>query len=123
MRCVICNDLFYIKRRILDLFSTNKEYICNKCYSKYPITLKYEAIQLDRYKCVIISMFKKRSRIEYNGFVKEYSKLFIANLKRDGYHAIFIDHIKLTEEFLETMDIYSKLLDSNLAILCFSMYE
>jgi hypothetical protein len=123
MRCVICNELFYIRRNILDLFNTKKEYVCNRCYKKYPIVLNYEAIQLDKYKCVIISMFKKRNRIEYNGFVKEYTKLFISNMERTGYHAIFLDHIYLSDDFLEIMDMYSKLLNSNLAILTFTVKE
>ena len=123
MRCVICNELFYIKRRILDLFKTEKEYVCNRCYKRYPINLNYEAIQLDKYKCVIISMFNKKNRIEYNGFVKEYSKLFISNMYRKGFHAIFLDHVILNDDFLEIMDMYSKLLKKNLAILCFTMKE
>ena len=122
MRCVICNELFYIKRRILDLFKTDKEYVCNRCYKRYPINLKYEAIQLDKYKCVIISMFNTRNRIEYNGFFKEYTKLFIS-MNRDGFHALFLDHIKLNDDFLEIMDMYSKLLKRNLAILCLTMKE
>lgn len=123
MRCVICNEIFYIKRKILDLFKSDKEYVCNKCYKRYPIDLKFEPIQLDKYKCVIISMFKTRYRIEYNGFVKEYTKLFISNMYRDGYHALFFEHIILNDDFLETIDMYSKLLKKNLAILCFSMKE
>ena len=123
MRCVICNELFYIKRRILDLFKTEKEYVCNRCYKRYPINLNYEAIQLDKYKCVIISMFNKKNRIEYNGFVKEYSKLFISNMYRKGFYAIFLDHVILNDDFLEIMDMYSKLLKKNLAILCFTMKE
>ncbi len=123
MRCIFCNELFYIKRTILDLFNTDKEYICNRCYKRYPINLTYEAIQLDKYECVIISMFKKRYKIDYNGFYKEYSKLFMANYIREGYHAMFFSHIKLTEDFLELIDAFSKLLDSNIAILCFSITE
>ena len=123
MRCVLCNDLFYVKRNILDLFKIDKEYICNKCYKKYPINLKFEAIQLDKYNCVILSMFNKKEYIEYNGFFKEYSKLFIANMHRNGFEALFFDHIKLDDDTLEILDAYSKLLRSNIIILCFSATE
>ena len=123
MRCVICNDIFYIKRRLLELFNTEKVYICNKCYKMHPIDFKYEAIQLDKYECIILSMFKKRERIEYNGFFKEYSKLFIANMHRNGFEALFFDHIKLDDDTLEILDAYSKLLRSNIIILCFSATE
>ncbi|MBQ9900471.1 MAG: hypothetical protein IJM36_05030 [Acholeplasmatales bacterium] len=123
MRCVICNDLFFIKRNILELFHTQKEYICNRCYKRYPINLRYEAIQLEKYNCVILSMFKKTERIEYNGFYKEYSKLFIANMHRKGFKALFFNHIRLNDETLEVFDAYSKLLRSDIIILCLSIID
>ena len=123
MRCVICDNLFYVKRNILELFKTDKEYVCNRCYKKYPINLKFEAIQLDKYNCVILSMFNKRDKIEYNGFFKEYSKLFIANMHRKEFKALFFDHLKLNDETLELLDAYSKLLRSNIIILCLSATE
>ena len=123
MRCIICNDLFYIKRSLLKLFNTDKEYICNKCYKRYPIVLHYEAIQLEKYNCVVLAMFKKHERIEYNGFYKEYSKLFIANMHRKGFKALFLNHIKLDDDTIELFDAYSKLLRSNIIILCLSIEE
>jgi hypothetical protein len=54
-------------------------------------------------------------------YIENYSKL--ANFNRKGYHAMFLDHIDLDDDFLEMMDMYSKLLKSNLAILCFSKKE
>ena len=74
MVCGICGEFFYIRRSLLDLFKTKKEYICNRCYKKYPIHIGYEAIQLDLYNCIIISMFERKERIEYNAFFKEYGK-------------------------------------------------
>ena len=57
MKCVFCNNNFYIKRSILELFKIEKEYICNRCYKEYPINIRLEKIHLDIYECTIISMF------------------------------------------------------------------
>lgn len=118
MRCRICGQMFYIKRGILDLFNTKEEYICNRCYKKYPINLSYEAIQLDRYKAVIISMFSKRYKLDYNLFYKEYSKVFIANFKRKGFKTFFIDFINLNDYTLEIIDGITKLVNCDIIIVC-----
>lgn len=123
MRCRICNDFFYIRRGLLDLFKTKEEYICNKCYKAYPIHLSYEAIQLDKYNCVVLSMFSKKYKIDYNYFIKEYSKIFQANLNREGFHLLFFDHLDLDDYTLLLLDAISKLHSSNLIILCFSVIK
>lgn len=71
MKCEICKERFFIKRNILNLFKEEKEYICTNCYKKYPIELGYETIQLDLYKATVISLFKKKYKIEYNVYYKE----------------------------------------------------
>ena len=60
MTCKICGEAFYMKRGLFDLFDMKEVYICNKCYKKYPIDLSFLACQLDKYKCIIIPMCKKR---------------------------------------------------------------
>jgi len=121
MRCIYCNKVFYIKRDLLNLFNTNKEYICNGCYKKYPINLRYEAVMLDKYSCVIISMFNRKYNIDYNGYYKEYSKVFNSLLNKKDYFPLFIDFLNLEYETLETLDCYSKLVKKNLIILCFNL--
>ena len=66
MKCLICNNYFYLRKSLLDLFKTKKEYICDKCYKKYPIHLKYELIELDLYQASIISLFDKKYNINLN---------------------------------------------------------
>lgn len=124
MVCKICGDIFYIRRGILDLFNTKEELICNKCYKKYPIHLSYEVCQLDKYNCVILPMFQKRYNIDYNAFIHEYGKIFLANYKREGFQLFFFNHLDLTNDFeLEALDAISKLVNSNLIILCFSLLK
>ena len=124
MVCKICGDIFYIRRGLLDLFNTKEELICNKCYKKYPIHLCYEVCQLDKYNCVILPMFQKRYNIDYNAFIHEYGKIFLANYKREGFQLFFFNHLDLTNDFeLEALDAISKLVNSNLIILCFSLLK
>ena len=120
MKCVLCNELFYFKRSLLELFKEKEEYICPKCYKKYPIHLGIKSIILDEYECVIISMFDKKYYINYNAFIKEYTKVFIANLKRDGFEVLFFNHIRLDDYTIENLDAISKLMKSNIIVICFS---
>ena len=119
--CRICGEIFYIRRGLLDLFNTKEEYICNRCYKKYPIHLSYEAIQLDKYQAIILSMFSKKYKIDYNLYVREYNKIFLANYRRGNYHVLFFNHVDLTDETLEVLDAISKLHSMNLIIICFSL--
>ena len=124
MICKICGDIFYIKRNLLKLFNTKEEYVCNKCYKKYPIHLSYEVCQLDKYNCVILPMFNKKYRIDYNVFIKEYSKIFVANMQREGYEIFFFNHLDLSDfNSLEALDAITKLVNSNIIILCFSLIK
>lgn len=124
MICRICGDIFYVRRGILDLFQSKEELICNKCYKKYPIHLSYEICQLDKYNCVILPMFSKKYFIDYNLFIKEYSKIFIANYKREGFQIFFFNHLNLTDDYeLEALDAITKLVKSNIIVLCFSLVK
>ncbi len=124
MICRICGDIFYVRRGILDLFKSKEELICNKCYKKYPIHLSYEVCQLDKYNCVILPMFSKKYFIDYNLFIKEYSKIFIANYKREGFQIFFFNHLNLTDDYeLEALDAITKLVKSNIIVLCFSLVK
>ena len=121
MKCLLCNEHFYVKRSILELFKETKEYICNKCYKKYPITLNLEKCQLDKYDALIISMFDRKYNIDYNVFYLEYSKIFKTYFERKGYMTLFIDFIKFDDEFLGVLDCISKLNESNLIIFTFNI--
>ena len=122
MKCKICNERFFIKRSILNLFKEERAYICPACYKKYPITINYETIQLDIYKAMIISLFKTKSRIDYNYFFKEYSKVFLS-LYNNGVKVIFLDDLKYTYDFYEYLDCISKIEKSDIVILCFSIKD
>ena len=121
MKCILCNGFFYFKRSLLELFNEKEEYICPKCYKKYPIHLKLHPIQLEKYECVIVSMFDKKYYIDYNAFIKEYGQVFKANLKRKGFKLLFFNHLVLDEYTLEGLDAISKLLKSSIIIILFSV--
>ena len=65
-------------------------------------------------------MFDKKYYINYNAFIKEYTKVFIANLKRDGFEVLFFNHLILDDYTIEDLDAISKLMKSNIIVICFS---
>ena len=123
MKCVYCHESFYIKRGILDLFKSDKEYICNKCYKKYPLNLRIEHIQLDLYECMVISIFKSRYRIDYNYYFKEVGKIYESLINKKGYTLLFFDMVKLDDSVFEVLDGISKLNKSNLIILTYNIID
>ncbi len=123
MKCLICNQRFYIKRDFLNLFNTDILYICDRCYKKYPINLSYENILLEKYECHVVSMFKKRYFIDFNAYIIEYNKIFESLRKINKNPIIFLNHLRLDDTGLEELDAISKLFESDINILCFSKDE
>ena len=121
MKCLICNNYFYLKKSLLDLFKTKKEYICDKCYKKYPIHLRYELIELDMYQASIISLFDKKYNINLNVFHKEYSKIFENYFNKEEYQVIFLDYLSLDDRDLEALDGISKLFEKNLIVIVYAI--
>ena len=121
MKCLICNNYFYLKKSLLDLFKTKKEYICDKCYKKYPIHLKYELIELDKYQASIISLFDKKYNINYNAFYNEYSKIVNNYLNKENYQVILLNYLKLDDRDLEALDCISKLFEKNLIVIVYAI--
>lgn len=120
MNCQLCGNKFYIKRSILTLFKSQKEYICNNCLKKYEIKIEFETIYLDIYSATIVTFFKSKYKIDYNAYVKEYSKIFETLYKKAKAYPIFLDHIILNDYTIETLDIISKLNNKDIIIFCFS---
>ncbi|MGM9969546.1 MAG: hypothetical protein ACI35S_04015 [Anaeroplasma sp.] len=121
MKCRLCNKDFYIKRTFLSLFSIKNEYICQKCNQKYPIKTDISNIFLGEYSLMVISMFDKKYKINYDVFYKEYSKLFLTCLKNKNYKTLFVDDVHLNDYFIEHMEKISRLFNSNIIIFCFNV--
>lgn len=119
MLCKNCGDYFYIRRNLLTLFNSKKEYLCNKCYNLFPIKLEYTEVILEDYKAAIISIFERVCRIDYNYYFLEYSKIFNANVKRRGFHVLLLDYLSLSDYTIEVLDVISKLHKKNLLIITF----
>ena len=118
--CLNCGTKFYVKRSILELFSTKRELICKECYLKYPLKITFEDIYLDKYKAKIVSMFKDVKVNDLNIYMEEYTKIFKSLLHFKNYKIIFIDSINLTDEVIEELDAISKIFESNIIILTFT---
>ena len=121
MVCKSCGKKFYIKKTLYDLFSKKYEYLCDKCYMKYPIDLKLTSIILDKYHCHILSVFQRKYPINYNYYINEYSKIVETSLQKSGYILLFFDYIYLNDYMVELLDFYSKLFKKNLYIITFNL--
>ena len=121
MKCRFCNNDFYIRRELHELFSNKKLYICDSCYQRYPIDLDILEFPLNDYHCVILSMFKKNYYIDYDYFIDEYSKIFQSLMLRNGYMVLFFEIFTLNDFTVEMLDLYSKLLEKNIYIFCFNL--
>jgi hypothetical protein len=71
---------------------------------------------------MVISIFKKKLRLDYNLFFKEYSKIFLS-LYNNGVNVFFLDDLKYSYDFYEYLDCISKIEDSDIVILCFSIRD
>lgn len=123
MKCYECKRQFYFKRKFTTLFKEEREYLCENCYTRFPIHLQTEDIMLEDYHAIILSMFDKGYKIDYNLFFHEYSKIFQSLSLKKGYRVIFLDKVYLNDEFIETLDVISKLYMTNIYILCFTMHN
>lgn len=117
MYCRLCGKFFYIRRGFVELFSQKKEYLCDNCHNM--LNLKLEIIELERYHCYILSMFKKGRNIDYNYYINEYNIIVSKYICRDKYQFLFFDYIYLTDFNLEVLNMISKLFKKNLFILTF----
>jgi hypothetical protein len=66
-------------------------------------------------------MFRKNYYIDYEFFIDEYSKIFSSIILRNGYMVLFFDIFTLNDYTIEMLDIYSKLLEKNIYVLCFHL--
>ncbi len=119
--CMNCNNKFYIRRSILDLFNTKKEYLCMKCYKENPLNIKFEEIILDKYQLLIVSMFNNNFKIkDYNLYFNEYNKIFESLIQKENYHLLFYDDIIINDDTIMEFDAISKAVESNIILLTFT---
>lgn len=118
MKCLVCNNYFNERRNLTTLFDTKKYYICNQCIKRHPLELEFNIIPLDYHNLEIVSLFKKNKRINYDGFVKEFSTIYenLVNTKKNSL-VIFCDFFYLNDEKIEEFNFISTLLDKDILIL------
>ena len=120
MMCKICNNKFYIRRDFISLFSNKKYVICESCYKKHPIELEYNHLELEKFNCLILSMFKRKYHINFNAYIYEYSKIFNKFNKNNTYVLLFYDFLDLTNiNTLEVLNVISRLWQKNLFVITF----
>ncbi len=120
MICGICKKEFYERRTLLNLFKVENSYICDLCYKRYLIELQTESFRLEKYNCLVVSMFKYEYKINYNCFIREYQKIYARLAKLNGSTVLFFDSLDLTYD-IEVLNTYANLLKNNIIILTFNL--
>ena len=118
--CLNCGNKFYIKRSILDLFSTKKALICKKCMSQSPLNIQFEEILLEKYKVTIVTLFKSVFIKDFSCFYYEYGKIFEALYNSSKSPIIFVNHITLNDDALEELNVISICLNTDIIVLSFT---
>ena len=118
MQCLVCGNEFIVKRKLTNLFSVKQYYCCDNCIKKYPYKINYSHIPLCNHELVIVSLFEKDHKVNYLGFILEYSQIYCRLLALfENCILIPMDKLYLSEEIIENYSQISTLLDQNIYIL------
>lgn len=120
MECLVCGEEFIIERNLRNLFSFKRYYCCNKCIEKYKFNINFNHIPINDHELVIVSLFDKDYKVNYSGFILEYSEVYtrLMTLLKDEI-IIPYDKVFLSSEFIENFSNFSTLLDKNIYILTY----
>ena len=118
MKCLVCNNYFNERRSVISLFDTKKYYICSNCLKKHPFEVEFNTIPLDNHTLEIISLFKKNKRINYEGFITEFSLIY-ENLKSIHKNSIiiFYDFFYLKTGLIREFNYISTMFDKDILLL------
>lgn len=119
VKCLICNNKFYIKRGIANLLSTKNFSICDSCYEKYKINITYDVIPLTNHKLYIYSLFDKEYFFKSDPFIIEFSRLVnYVITQTDEDNILIYKNIHITEFKLNQFSDLSDLINNDLYIVC-----
>lgn len=74
---------------------------------------------LEKYSCLVVSMFKYNYKINYDYFIKEYQKIYERLDSMNDSVVLFYDYLDLSYN-LEDLNIIANLLENNIIILTFN---
>jgi transcription elongation factor Elf1 len=118
LKCLACGTEFIIKRTLKNLFDTKMYYCCDRCIRKYQFKINHSYIPLDKHELIIISLFEKDHKIDYQAFNLEYGQIYkrLFELEKEQI-IIMYDKVFLTSIFIRKFNEISTLLDKNIYIL------
>lgn len=119
MKCYKCNKLFYRKRGFLTLFDTTRYYMCDACYNKRPIKIKYELIDVGEYKVNIVSLLEGEFKENIDCYILELNQIYSFFFgKYFDYHIIILDYLSLNLTNLELIEFLCECFDKPLLFIC-----
>ena len=118
MLCLVCGCEFLIRRTLVSLFSFKEYFCCDKCLARYPFKINYSHIPLDNHELIIVSIFEKDHKVNYDGFILEYSQIYY-RLKEviKTMLMVMYDRVYLSSDFIKKYTHISTLLDKDIYIL------
>ena len=118
LKCLACGMEFIVKRTLKTLFDTKMYYCCDRCISRYSFKINHSYIPLDKYELIIISLFEKDHKVNYQAFTFEYGQIYkrLFELKKE-HIIIMYDKVYLTSVFIRNFNEISTLLDKDIYIL------
>ncbi len=117
MICKVCKRAFIIKRNIIDLFSSQRYFMCDECYIKNPINIKLSKLPLDdNYILTVISILDEDKLVNFDAYLNEYS--LIAEKYMHNTMVLY-DVFRPNKTILDNMSAIAKLEKTNICVLCF----
>lgn len=119
MKCLSCNNKFYVRRNLYSLFSTKEYYLCDNCLNDNPVDLMIDYIMLDKDEAIVLSLLRRRPMFTYDAYIHEMSYVVSKYFMDDRYYTIFVDELYVTDILIEFLDFLSKSENKKILILTY----
>ena len=119
MKCLCCNNDFYIRRNLYSLFNTKIYYLCDRCLKDNPVDLMIDYIMLDANEAYVLSLLRKKINFSYDAYIHEMSYVISKYLLDDRYFVIFVEELYVSQIIVEILDFLSNVLKKKVLIITY----
>ena len=119
MKCLACNNNFYVRRNLYSLFDTKEYYLCDNCLKENPVDLMIDYIMLEDDEVIVLSLLRKKINFSYDAYLHEMSYVISRYINNEKYYVIFVDELYITDFIVEFLNFLSKSYDKKIMILTY----
>ena len=119
MKCLACNNNFYVRRNLYSLFDTKEYYLCDNCLKENPVDLMIDYIMLEDDEVIVLSLLRKKINFSYDAYLHEMSYVISRYINNEKYYVIFVDELYITDFIVEFLNFLSKIYDKKIMILTY----